>query len=91
MLKVVCSPLEGTGPLAGSQKTLVCAVCDLGQATWGGRYLYKLFTNRYRHIERTHIVPEIPQLRAPELDSEPRFPDTGLGYSYIHYLTATPL
>lgn len=29
MLKLVCLPLEGTGPLAGSEETLVSAVCDL--------------------------------------------------------------
>lgn len=47
----------------------VCAVCDLGQATWDGKHLYELFTNRCRHIERP--VLEITQLMAPELHFEP--------------------
>lgn len=50
---------RGLGPCLGVRKPwCVCAVCDLGQATWDAKHLYELFTNRYRHIER--LVPEIP-------------------------------
>lgn len=57
--------------MSGSQKILVCvcAVYDLGQATWDGKHLYELFTNRYRHMER--LVLEITQLMAPEPHFEP--------------------